>query len=340
MSPPTKAKRPLAGLATGAKLITGSHLPPAMPSGDISRLREQLQKEQVQRDALIAEHVSARTADLRRQLAEASAHSNDRLATLRQELAEAEAKAWDLEQQLAQQVQQARQQGALLPGRTELRFLQPEQFQARPMDSDEIHVRDITEMAAMIAEQGLLQWPVVDAGNRPLSGRRRSLALARLKTEQPARYLALFPQGVPVIALLDVDWDQDPLRADQEMLLMQHTQRRRDKPAVRDAKIRDLASRLRTDPNAKWKGGALADGEYHALKRLTQLFGVSDKAVQRALGATTEPEPAPVWDHARQVLRRHIMSVEQALAALPQQPPDANDWRQASNRVLDWLEGH
>ena len=93
MSTSAKAKRPLAGLASGAKLITGSHLPPAVPTGDVTRLREQLQKEQVQRDALIAEQVQARTTELRRQLGEASAQSEHRLAVLRQELAEAEAKA-------------------------------------------------------------------------------------------------------------------------------------------------------------------------------------------------------------------------------------------------------
>jgi hypothetical protein len=282
--------------------------------------------------------VQARTDALRQQLAEASAQSEQRLATLRQELAEAEAKAWELEQQLGQQLQQARGQGASLPGAHELRFLQPEDFQPRPMDSDEIRERDIVEMAAMIAEQGLLQWPVVDAGNRPLSGRRRSLALARLKAEQPQRYAELFPRGVPVIAMLEVDWARDPLLADQEMLLMQHTQRRRDKPAVRDEKIRDLARRLRADPHAKWRGGALATGEYHALKRLTQLFGVSDKAIQRALGGGGAPT-SDAWEHARTAVRRQIAAVETALAELPEHAPGAADWRQSSERLLAWLEG-
>ena len=39
-------------------------------------------------------------------------------------------------------------------------------------------------------------------------------------------------------------------------------------------------------------GGRLGSGEYHAWKRLTQLFGVSDKIVQRALAVDESGDEA------------------------------------------------
>ena len=77
------------------------------------------------------------------------------------------------------------------------------------MDSDEITERDIVEMQDMICEQGLLQWPVVDKGNRP---RRLSAFLGLAKNrKRTARYLsAVVSHGVPVIAMLEIDWTPIP----------------------------------------------------------------------------------------------------------------------------------
>ena len=339
-------KRRLAGLASGSKLITPKHLAGKKPaestnsagSDDAAELKERLQKEIILRDKLVAEQVQAQTADLRAQSESAIAAKDADIQGLRQELEQAEAKAWELEQQLEGQVADAREGGAALPGAYELRLLQPEEFGVRPMDSDEIHERDILEMVDMIIEQGLLQWPIVDSKNRPLAGRRRSFAIQRIAEEQPEQYQAIFPQGVPVIAMLEIDWDADPLLADQEMLLMQHTQRRRDKPAVRDQKIRQLAERMRTDPNAKWKGGRTSPGEYHALKRLTQLFGVSDKIVQRALSADAGGEEANPWQSAHLTLSRQLAAAEKAVARLGETPPGWQEWQDRSRELISWLD--
>lgn len=321
-------KRRLAGIGKTGSLITAGHLHGRTPAEDtVADLQRRLTQVEAERDELKAQ--------------QGDPVADDTLASLRQELAHAEARLAEQEAALEQQLDHARADGASLHGPCELRLLQPEDFAPRPMDSDEIREADIVEMVGMIDEQGLLQWPIVDRQNRPLSGRRRSLALQRLAAERPERYRELFPDGIPVIAMSEVDWDEDPLRADQEMLLMQHTQRRRDKPAVRDAKIRQLAERMQADPKAKWRGGRTGPGEYHALKRLTQLFGVSSKIVQRALAERddqADDSAANAYAAAHLALDRQVASCEKQLARLPEPPPDLDAWRKYNQALLTWLD--
>lgn len=164
-------------------------------------------------------------------------------------------------------------------------FIDPEQIRPRPVDTQPIRESDIERMLQSILDVGRLLDPIrLDAQNRPLAGACRAAACLRIKQRLPEDFRRIFPSGVPALRSEHIDWDVNPHEADQWTFVLQ-AQREPLKGARLRAKIRELAERMRADPQADFAPGAgrLPEGRYSGVTRLAHFFAVTPQTIRLAL---------------------------------------------------------
>jgi ParB family transcriptional regulator, chromosome partitioning protein len=214
----------------------------------------------------------------------------------------------------------------------------PEFVPIQQVDNSALRTRDINEshvvaLGESIAAIGLIQPLAVDQMNRLLAGAHRLAALRWLQGNRKARFLELFPEGIPVLRM---DFNANS-EADLALAIeISENEQRRD---YNSSEIQRLAERLKAAGfHYNAEGGRPRTDSRPLMPTLELVVGKSARQLRRILNPENKKPITRSHDLVFE-LRKHLETSERLVALLSSSPAASEYFSlvaqfQRSNRLI------
>lgn len=177
---------------------------------------------------------------------------------------------------------QERDQNAASIQRPSIQHIALSSIQDRPGgDTRSLNEQHVAELTNSIAVLGLITPLTLDRHNRLLAGSHRRTALQHLAQQQPERFEALFPDGIPV-RIMDVDAETDTVDALQ-IEVEENTQRRN----YTAAEVREAARKLEAAGYQRLRGRPSPD-QKSLNRELMNVFRLSRRRITDILNESPD----------------------------------------------------